>query len=211
MTPGSDLKDLVILAADKNMEHAIRGLLCRNESLRVRPLSCDVYVHPEKDPGCFLKGHDFVRSFHRSYLHAIVMFDREGCGQESRSRDQLEREVEDRLSQAGWERRAAAIVIDPELENWVWSNSPHVEICLGWKDRAPRLRQWLVAEGYSAGPESKPMHPKQAVEQALRTVKKPRSSSIYLQLAQNVTLEGCIDGAFLKFRQTISSWFALPD
>lgn len=211
MTPGPEQKDLLILVADKNMEYAIRGLLYRNASFGMRPLSCDVYVHPERDPGCFLKGHDFVRPFHRSYSYSIVMFDREGCGQESKTRDQLEAEVESRLSQAGWDRRAAAIVIDPELENWVWSNSPHVEICLGWKGRVPRLRQWLVNEGFSAGLESKPMHPKKAVEQALRSVKKPRSSSLYLELAQNVTLEGCTDGAFLKFRQTISSWFGEGD
>jgi hypothetical protein len=25
-----------------------------------------------------------------------------------------------------WEDRAAAIVIDPELENWFWADSPHI-------------------------------------------------------------------------------------
>ena len=210
MKQSAEQRDLVILVADKNMEFAVRGLLSRCESFGTRQPLCDVYVHPEKDPGCLLKGHDFIRPFHRSHSHALVMFDREGCGREKKNRDELEREVEDRLAQSGWDRRAAAIAIDPELENWVWTNSPHVENVLGWKGRSPGLRQWLVSEGLLLGSASKPAHPKQALEEALRIAKKPRSSALYLQLAQSVTLEGCTDSAFLKFRQTITIWFAIP-
>jgi hypothetical protein len=31
------------------------------------------------------------------------------------------------LFTSGWENRAAAVVLDPELEIWVWSDSPEVE------------------------------------------------------------------------------------
>jgi hypothetical protein len=205
----ADQMDLIALVSDKNMEFAIRGLLGRTESLGVRNVNFDIFVHPEKDPGCLLKGHDFLRTFHRGYLHALVMFDHEGCGREDKSREELEQLVEDRLSHSGWDDRGAAIILDPELENWVWTNSPHVEIVLGWQGRSPGLRDWLTAEGFfQTVPTSKPQQPKEAVEEALRVVKKPRSSSLYLQLAQSVTSTGCTDAAFLKFRQTISKWFS---
>ena len=50
------MKDLVILAADKDMEHAPSGLLARPRALGIRPIAFDVFVHPEHDPGCALRG-----------------------------------------------------------------------------------------------------------------------------------------------------------
>jgi hypothetical protein len=66
-----------------------------------------------------LEAHDFLRPFVRSYARALVVFDREGCGQEQRPRDELEQIVEQHLARNGWDDHAAAIAIDPELENWV--------------------------------------------------------------------------------------------
>jgi hypothetical protein len=44
----------------------------------------------------------------------------------------MENDLEARLSQSGWPSGCcAAIVIDPELELWVWSRSPHVPAVLG--------------------------------------------------------------------------------
>ena len=112
------------------------------------------------------------------------------------------------MNQSGWKGRNAAIVIDPELEIWVWSTSPHVEAFLGWREEFPNLRDWLFSEGFLASASAaKPHHPKKAVEKALRIAGKPRSPSLYKQLAQNVTLTGCTDGAFMKFRQIMSNWF----
>jgi len=212
MTGNSGCRDLIALVADSNMESALRGLISRTESLGIQNLNYDVFVHLERDPGCLRKSHDFLRLHQRSYRHALVIFDREGCGSEDKSREELEQRVEAHLSQSGWKNRAAAIVIDPELENWVWANSPHVEIALGWKGRIPGLRDWLASEGFLPSPKvSKPSHPKEAVERALRLAGKPRSSSIYSQLAKNVTLTGCTDKAFVKFRQVMTQWFGAPN
>jgi len=210
MTQNLERKDLVVLVADKDMEFAVRGLLSRGPSFGIRLPLFDTYVHPERDPGCFLRGHDFLRPFYRTYSYAMVMFDCEGSGRENNAREELERDVEDRLAKSGWDERAAAIAIDPELENWVWADSSHVEVALGWRGRTPGLREWLVEKGLLERSGHKPSRPKQAVEDALRMVRKSRSSALYLHLAQSVTLEGCTDKAFLKFRQTIINWFASP-
>jgi hypothetical protein len=167
----------------------------------------DIFVHPEKDPGCLLKAHDFLRAFSSSYSHALVMFDRQGCGRDERSRDELEKMVEDHLRQSGWAGRSTAIAIDPELENWVWTGSHHVDAVLGWKGRSTGLRDWLISEGFLGAQEVKPARPKQAVEKALWLARKPRSSSLYLQLAKRVSLSGCTDGAFRKLQKTLSNWF----
>ena len=112
------------------------------------------------------------------------------------------------MNQSGWTDNAAVIVIDPELENWVWVDSPHVDDVLGWRGRGPGLWEWLRQKGMLPPDAPKPVRPKEAVEEALRVARKPRSSSLYRNLAEHVTLETCTDPAFQKFRDTIVSWFS---
>jgi hypothetical protein len=136
-----------------------------------------------------------------------VIFDREGCGRQQLGRELLETEVEQRLAASGWGDRAAAVAIDPELEIWVWSDSPEVDAALGWSGRDPSLSNWLVAEGFRNANERKPREPKRAVEEALRIARKRRSSAIYEQLAKRVGLQRCADVAFLKLTATLQRWF----
>jgi len=198
---------LVVLVADQPMLFSLRGLLSRHGALEIRSLTHDIYPHPEHDPGCLLRGHDFLRLYVRQYMHALVVFDLEGCGREQSSRSELEQEVEGRLSHSGWGDRAAAIAINPELEIWIWSDSPHVDSVLGWSGRQPDLRSWLVRERFAESPQGKPHKPKEAFERALRVAHRPKSSSLYRQLAERVGLERCVDPAFLKLKATLRKWF----
>jgi hypothetical protein len=206
MTP-VNTKDLVVLVADKNMQFSIQGLLSRPEDLGMRPVAFDLYVHPDRDPGCRRSGHDFLRPFHRSHAKALLMFDRAGGWSETISRDELESEAGQLLRRNGWEERAAAIVIDPELEAWVWSDSPVVVETLGWKDRTPDLRAKLEENGFIRAEQAKPDRPKEALEFALRLARKQRSSSIYAELAKRVDFRSCIDPAFIWFREVLQAWF----
>ncbi|MFB3894294.1 MAG: hypothetical protein ACE15C_20000 [Phycisphaerae bacterium] len=200
-------KDVVFLVADSTMEFTIKGLLDRRESLGVRALQTKIYTHPGHDPGCLREAADFLRPFAGDYVHAVVLFDREGCGQEDIPCEKLEALCESRLSSTGWQDRAAAVVIDPELEVWAWSDSPHVDSALGWAGRTPKLREWLVQEGFHLGVRGKPEKPKEALHNALRVARRPISSSIYRELASTVGFERCQDRAFLRFRQILRKWF----
>ena len=202
------MNDLVVLVADKDMKFGVSALLSRSHTLGLRRIESDVYVHPEHDSSCLLRPHEFLRSFLRRYSNALVMLDREGCGQEHLSRERLELQVESRLAANGWNGRAAAIIIDPELEVWVWSDSPHVDVVLGWGARDPDLRAWLVARGYTNQRGEKPRRPKEAVREALRFVHKPPSSSLFSQLATIVSFGRCSDPAFAKFKATLRNWFS---
>lgn len=210
MTSPGTQRDIIFLVADRNTEAALQGILSRPESLRIRRVEVVIRTHPEKDPGCYLRAHDFLRAFTKRYTRAVVIFDREGCGREVEGRESLEACVEQRLAKTGWKGRAKAIVIDPELENWVWSESPRVDEALGWAGRATALRPWLVERGFLYEGETKPRRPKEAVEAALRLVHKPRSSAMYRELAQRVSLRRCTDSAFQKLTATLQTWFP-PD
>jgi len=199
-------KDLILLAADKNMEASLKGLLSRFQALGFRRVVFDLYVHPDRDPGCLLRGHDFLRPFASLYERALVLLDHQGCGRKE-DRSALETDLERRLGGAGWGDRAAAVVISPELENWVWSDSPHVERTLGWERGPTPLRSWLQEKGLLEARAAKPARPKEAVELALKTVRLPRSSAIYFELARNVSTDRCTDPAFLKLRRCLREWF----
>ncbi len=200
-------KDLILLVADKDMEFALKGVFSQIHSLCIHPIQYDSYIHPEHDPGCWLRGHEFLRPFARKYEHALVVLDRDGCGRDTSEREILERELEDRLSVSGWGDDASAIVIQPELEIWVWSDSPEVEQALGWKGKNPGLRSWLEKKELWTDKSKKPSDPKKAVELALREVRKPRSSSIYQNLAEKVSFKRCEDPAFEKLCKKLTEWF----
>jgi len=200
--------DLVVLVADRNMEAAVRGLFSRQEALGIRKVDVHILRHPQKDCGCRNGGVEFLAVFPGQYRHALLMFDREGSGEEGQRPETIESDLEGRLSLSGWAGRAAVIVLDPELETWVWSGSPHVAACLGWTDRTMSLPQWLCDKGYLASGEAKPTRPKEAMEAALWMTHTPRSSAIYQRLAETVSTKGCVDRAFVKFRTTMQRWFS---
>ena len=203
------MKDLVVLVADKDTEYALKGILGRSASLRIRAdLQWDVFVHPRRDPGCLNEAHSFLQPYASAYRYAMVIFDHEGCGRDQEPATEIANEVRQRLEIHGWAGRAEAIVIAPELEVWVWTHSPHVAACLGWGAARPALRDWLQQQGHWPGECAKPPHPKEAMAAVLHEVRKPRSSAIYLALAEKVSLVGHQEPAFLRLAQALQRWFA---
>lgn len=200
------MKDLVCLVADKNMEAAITALLQRPEALGIRPIAFDPVVHPRRDPGVFREGVDILRGFQRAFRHGLLLLDAKWDGAPMDLQQRLDRTLKD----ASLELWARAIVIEPELEVWVWSDSPHVAEVLGWSGRSPDLRRWLEQNGLWDPGASKPRNPKQAMERALWEAGKPRSSALYRALARTVSVERCRDRAFLRLRDTLQTWFGKP-
>lgn len=205
--PKLQQKDLVVLAADQNTAAAIKGLLTRDAALSIQSPSADVFVHPGHDSGCWGKCDAFLKPQANNYRFALVVFDRHGCGAETRSAHELASDVEERLGRQGWETRAAGIVFDPELEVCVWSDSPEVDSVLGWSNKQPSLRDWLIRQGLLEKGASKPRDPKAAMERALREVGQSRSSAHFDQIARRVSLGRCTDPAFMKLRDTLKKWF----
>lgn len=201
-------RDLMVLAADKNAEQLLQGLLGRHEALRIRPLTFDLRVHPERDPGCLSRAFPLLNLYATTHRHALVLFDREGSGQDEDSRLDLEAQVLAASLGTPWKGRAAVVVVDPEIDTWVWSTSPHVPAALGWVNQTTTLPEWLAEQGYlTASAEIKPARPKEAMEAVLREVKKPRSSAIYKSLAEKVSFQKCADAAFLRLMEVLRGWF----
>jgi len=201
-------KDLVILCADKNQEFSLRGMVARPAALGLRPVSFEIHTHPERDPGCLSRGTAVLAALSAGYHHALLVFDHAGCGSEKVVAPDLETQCERRMAEQGW-LGCATVVIEPELEAWVWSESIEVDGVLGWRSRRPGLRAWLATRDLWPTDMAKPPDPKAAMEAALRGVRKPRSSALYRQLADRVSLTRCTDRAFVKLRSSLAAWFPL--
>ena len=207
---GPATRDLVVLVPDNKIEAVVRAICLRGKSFGFMEPAFTVRRHPGHDAGCFRNGHLALQPLANQFAHAIVIFDKEGCGKERLTREDLEAEVEGRLSVSGRRDRAKAIVIDPELEAWVWSDSPQVAQALGWRSDNKALRNWLVEQGWSQPGQVKPRRPKETYEATLRRAGIPQSIAIYRQLAETVSVARCTDPAFLKLKTVLQEWFKTP-
>jgi len=62
--------------------------------------------------------------------------------------------------------RAAAVVPDPELEVWVWVESPELIRVIGWRE-GDDVKAWVAERGLAGEP--KPERPKEAWESVRNT------------------------------------------
>ncbi len=208
MNPGEGFgAQLIILVPDRHYRAAIEALLARRQSLGIRQVPSVVYQHPRHDPGCLTHSAAYLGQFLPTQARAIVLFDREGCGHEDTAAADLEAAVRAEFRRAGWGDRVEAVVLDPELEAWVWSDSPEVDRCLGWESRDTPLRKWLEQRSMWKPGAAKPHDPKSAMLAALRESRKGADAPIFAALARSVSLRRCTDRAFVRFREILQRWF----
>jgi len=170
-------RDLFVVMADLDAENAISKLLCKRQSalgIRVdfnpdRPPAGDLLRYAGRDSGCYKNAVDVLRTPQRTHHHALLIFDRDGCGAKTESREEIESEVEDQLHRNGWAKDAVSvIVIEPELEAWVWATSPRVADVLGWQNERGGLHPFLTSRNLWDENSPKPSNPKEAMRQSLR-------------------------------------------
>jgi len=198
-----------ILTADKHMKVCVNAVLgrCRNIGINLGASEYDIAIEPGHDEGVFHNGHQSIRKYLSTHQHALLICDFHGSGGEKLAREGMEAQMEMRLAQNGWPDRSAAVVIDPELENWIWADSPHVETALGWQGRRPGLKDWLCSEGRWPKGQAKPTDPQSSLEVVLSMVGRPRTSALFQEVAERVSLNRCTDPAFLKLLSVLRQWF----
>ena len=211
MSHEEERRDLFVLVADQDMIETIKTLLDRPESLDISPIKYGVDKHLQRDVGCRKDASRRLRPYIRHYRYALVLFDKHGSGQDDELREEIQCEVEKDLSRNGWENRSKAIVIDPELEAWVWSASNHVPRILGWDNNYKALKSWLSSLDLWPADVAKPPNPKEAMKAAVREKNHQISAALFGQLAESVTLRGCVDPAFSELRETLQLGFLQND
>lgn len=210
MTDRSCPRDLLVLVADADMREIMRGVLGRSDGVSVRRLDFDVQVHPQRDGGCRTGAATYLRPHFRRFRYCVVVFDRHGCGSRD-SREDIQRAVEVDLARNGWGDRSKVVVIEPELEAWIWGDLKAASKHVGWPGGHTALREWLAAEGHWPRGQDKPCDPKRAMQEAMSRSplqRQPRRSArVFRKIAESARFDGCRDAAFNELRTTLETWF----
>ncbi len=198
------MKDLFVLVADKNAFFALKGAFERPERLGIRTITAEIDVHPNRDGGVRTTGPDLLKLRRHQFTHALLLLDHEGCGTTSDSTE-LEQELDEHV-RSSWGQFGKAIVIEPELDVWMWGNDAVLQQLIGWNSNLS-IRDWLTNREFGLRNDGKPERPKEALEAVLREIRRPRSSSLYREIARNISLRRCADLAFQRLRNQLVSWF----
>ena len=202
-------KDLIVLTADPQMRGTVAVLLAeRRPSLGLPDLTFDVRAHPNRDPGCRTASASALNPLRRDYQKAIVILDLHGSGAGNLAASELEVQVEQQLVTSGWSPDdVAAVVIEPELEAWLFGVSwSHMQAAVRWSQSEP-IREWLESREFLQPGGVKPPDPKAAFQALLDLQRVRRSGRLLADLARQVSLNHCHDPAFHKFRSTLHRWF----
>ena len=208
MNPSANhTRDLIVLAADLDIAITAQTLLEHHWKLSIRQIQFDIIRSPRRDPGCLTEAADLLKNFQEGHCHALVIFDRHGSNSPD-SREATQRMVETRLHDSGWQNRAKAIVIDPEIEAWIWTSSPITATALGCQT-SHELQSLLQEQDLCPPEQTKPPDPKAAMKTICEFNRIRRSSTLFQEIASRATLKHCTDPAFLEFRETLHNWFPL--
>jgi hypothetical protein len=209
MTGNHRTRDLIVLAADSQIKSTVETLLnFRHPSLGIREISFEVQTHPHQDSGCRTGSEGMLRPLLDEFERGMLVFDYDGCGERDLIPEDLEISLESRYVASGFNvGRVSCVVINPELEVWMFGASFHrLQEIIGWS-QPQSIRDWLVANGYLCDGSRKPIDPKAAIEAVLNVQKVPKSRRLFANLARRVSLAHCEDRAFQKFRSTLQRWF----
>jgi hypothetical protein len=207
-------RELIILVADGTMAAVLRAFFERqfHHALACAPFAFDptndIFHDPlNTDGGVHRRCHDILRPYLKTHRRALVMLDQK-FGSE-RPAEEVRGDIEHRLNVNGWAGRAAAAVIDPELEVLLWQDNPHVERAL--RHTGPSLRQILAQDGRWPQGVPKPPAPKEVIQALIRANRAGPPMVVYSQIARAVSTAGCVDPAFHRVRDALRSWFPAED
>lgn len=197
------MRDLIICVPDKSIEYSLLAGLSRFESLGTRPFDFEIRVHTGRDGGVRKDGVSLVNLLRYHFSHALIVFDYEGSGAINASN--IEREIDNLLAQT-WGQCGKAIVIEPEVDIWMWGSDTSLASVVSW-NRDTRIRDWITEKGFELDSLNKPRRPKEALQFLLRETGKKKSAVNYKKIAESIGLGKCQDDSFLRMRNTLREWF----
>lgn len=203
-------RELVILVADGTMAAVLRAFFERDfhyafacARFQFDPTNDIVHDPLNTDGGVHRRCHDILRPYLNTHRRALVVLDQQFGGE--RPSEEVRCDIEYRLNGNGWQGRAAAAVIEPELEVLLWQDNPNVERAL--RHTGPSLRQLLAQDGRWPSGAAKPLAPKEVIQEIIRANRAGPPIVVYSRIAGAVTTARCVNPAFSRVRDMLRAWF----
>jgi hypothetical protein len=236
------MKPLLLLLADSECASTFRGFFGRekfHQSLGCGPIQLnnanfdpekDIRVHPAHDPGVWKDPQTILFAERHIYEKCLVILDEawEGAPAPEKIIEDIEGLVE---TEAKWARdRFEVILIQPELEAWIWQRNPHVAEAFEFNgtdaqlwnflakqslrlDAHKKKHRFIGANADGGSPpvwpktQRKPQNPKGLVEALAYHCHSGPASGMFNEISSKISVTGCVDPAFVKLRDTLREWF----
>jgi hypothetical protein len=208
----------VFLLADGTMAQVLKSFLSRGHlegRLRCRTFDFDfqqdVVVdvrNGNTDGGIHRRAHELLRPYLRSHQNALVILDKNFGGQLPAAL--VREEILSSLLLNGWQSGCAeVVVIDPELEVWLWQRgNPHIARAFRYTGSVS-LEEFLGGEGLWPSAALKPARPKEAASILLRQYRAGVRIVVYARIVENISVNSCQDPAFSLLASALRRWFPI--
>ncbi len=209
------MRELVILTADGTMNAVFKAFFSRE--MWHMTLGCgafdlwteeDIFHVPgQTDGAVHRRAHEFLRPYLGTHRRALVALDWQFGGE--RPAAEVREEVLQNLRRNGWEDRCEVVVIDPEIEVWLWQDKPQIAQAVRFQGGG--LRAHLENDGSWPAGQAKPTAPKDTIQDLIRRNRAGAPMVVYSKIAESVGVAGCQDGAFQHLRASLQAWFPVED
>jgi hypothetical protein len=206
------MRDLVILVADGTMKAVFDAFFDRDRwDLRLQCGAFDLWPQEDifhdplhTDGGVHKSAHQLLRPYLNTHIRAIVVLDQQFGGE--LPAEQVRLEILQNLRANGWaEDRCSVVVIDPELEIWLWQDNANVAQAIRFT--GPSVRQHLQQVGKWPVGAAKPLDPKETIQEFIKPHRALKTKVVYSRIARTVSVARCTDPAFQLFAGTLRGWF----
>ncbi len=136
------MRDLLVYTADADALATVRAVLNRPRELNIRVLDFLVERYPMRDPGIVKEGPELARRFKGQFNKVVLLWDHHGSGWDHKySPAAAARRIQERLDSGSWKDASSAIVLVPELEEWIWHDRE--ALCRYLAISASDLDEWI--------------------------------------------------------------------
>lgn len=205
------MKDLYVLTADIDAFVVMETILERYQSLGIRPITFDVDRYYTHDSGMVQTGPEYARTKKGKYKKALLMWDFHGSGKELRETPEvMVKKIQARLDMVSWKDNSGAVVLVPELEEWLWHNEASMCAHLGISNG--NLDLWIKEFAIK---HDIPIHsarydkPKELLEYICHSkIKKTFVSNDFNKIAKIASLKAWRDSqSFREVVNILQTWF----
>jgi hypothetical protein len=203
------VRDLLAIVEGKDDAAVLRAVLIRPRDLGIRSIT---FHTEQRASGMIARGPELAREQRREFRYVLCLWDHQGSGQEAKPPSRVQGEVQARLNRNTLKGCSKALVIDPELEVWLWQDLAAIAQVLGVEDSA--LQGWLAEWRDEQFPtltveEVLLRQPKEAFEQVIRRAGLKPAAALRERVAAAADLhQWAQESSFRLLRRTLRRWFA---
>ena len=198
--------DLFAYVPCKHINATLSTLLKEKyNSLGISKIDFKIETHVYKDPGLFNEDSIAYRLQYQKHhpKKFLVILDESWDG--SPKAKKIKIRIKNELLKAKInEEDFHIVVIEPELEQWIWTKKP-THLAKLFNTNEENIRN--IANIYNYDFTNKPKDPKELFIAMLKYFEIPHSADCFRTLVKNCSFEKCTDANFLDLRTILHNWF----